>query len=202
MLGFLQTRAIAGIETVENKVYRRTIEIGGRAGFIEVKHLPRKKSFSVTIHFPVVQAFQEIVDRVRRLFDVGADIDTIDEYLALDTELQSWVTQRPGLRAPGGWDGFELAVRAVLGQQVSVKAARQLAGKLVTSHGKPMSTNAICPEGLTHTYSTAKRIASTVALDVGRPKSRLETLKAIAHASVEDPGLFQPLADVDRRSPS
>ncbi len=75
MLEFLRARAIPGIETVESNVYRRTVEIGGRCGFIEVTHLPRKESLSVTIHFPAVQALQEIVNRVRRLFDLGADIE-------------------------------------------------------------------------------------------------------------------------------
>jgi AraC family transcriptional regulator, regulatory protein of adaptative response / DNA-3-methyladenine glycosylase II len=197
MLDFLRARAIPGIEIVEKDVYKRTVEIGGHSGFIEVKHLRRKDSLCVTIHFPTVQALQEIVNRVRRLFDLGADIETIDEHLSLDKDLGPWVAQRPGLRAPGGWDGFELAVRAVLGQQVSVQAARQLAGKLVVLHGKPMARDMALPDGLTHVFPTAKHIAAAKDLRVGMPKSRLGTLKAIAKASVDDPGLFQPSGDVD-----
>jgi AraC family transcriptional regulator, regulatory protein of adaptative response / DNA-3-methyladenine glycosylase II len=197
MLEFLQARAVPGIETIEKGVYKRTVEIGSLSGFIEVKHLPRKDSLCVTVHFPTVQALQEIVNRVRRLFDLGADIETIDEHLSLDKELGAWVAQRPGLRAPGGWDGFELAVRAVLGQQVSVQAARQLAGKLVALHGRPMAKDTVLPDGLTHVFPMAKHIASCIDLGVGMPKSRLEALKAVAQASVDDPGLFQPLGDVD-----
>jgi len=197
MLEFLRARAIPGIETVEKDVYKRTVDIGGQSGFIEVKHLPRKDSLCVTIHFPTVQALQEIVNRVRRLFDLGADIETIDEHLSLDKELGPWVAKRPGLRAPGGWDGFELGVRAVLGQQVSVQAARQLAGKLAALHGRPMARNADLPDGLTHTFPTATRIAGIFDLGVGMPRSRLDTLKAVAQASVDDPGLFQPSGDVD-----
>jgi AraC family transcriptional regulator of adaptative response / DNA-3-methyladenine glycosylase II len=197
MLQFLQARAIRGIETVEKNVYRRTVEIDGRCGFIEVEHLPRKESLCVTIHFPAVQALQEIVNRVRRLFDLGADIETIDEHLSLDKELGGWVHKRPGLRAPGGWDGFELAVRAVLGQQVSVQAGRLLAGKLVALHGKPVATNTTFPHGLTHVFPTARHIAGSADLGVGMPQSRLQTLKAVAQASVDDPGLFQPSGDVD-----
>jgi AraC family transcriptional regulator, regulatory protein of adaptative response / DNA-3-methyladenine glycosylase II len=197
MLEFFRARAIPGIETIEKNVYKRAVEIGGQCGFIEVKHLPRKDSLCVTIHFPAVQALQEIVNRVRRLFDLGADIETIDEHLALDKELGPLVAKRPGLRAPGGWDGFELAVRAVLGQQVSVQAARQLAGKLVAVNGRLVPKHTAFPDGLTHVFPTAKHIASAIDLGVGMPKSRLATLKAIAQASVDDPGLFQPSGDVD-----
>jgi AraC family transcriptional regulator of adaptative response / DNA-3-methyladenine glycosylase II len=197
MLKFLQARAIPGIETVDKNIYGRTVEIDGRCGCIEVKHLPQKESLCVTIHFPTVQALQEIVNRVRRLFDLGADIETIDTHLSSDKKLGPWVAKRPGLRAPGGWDGFELAVRAVLGQQVSVQAARQLTGKLVALHGRSMAKDMALPGGLTHTFPTARHIARTVDLGVGMPKSRLETLKAIAQASVDDRGLFQPSGDVD-----
>ena len=197
MLEFLRARAIPGIETAEEDIYRRTIEMGGQSGFIEVKHLPRKDSLCVTIHISAVQALQEIVSRVRRLFDLGADIETIDEHLSLDKELEPWVAKRPGLRAPGGWDGFELAVRAVLGQQVSVQAARQLAGKLVALHGRPMAKHMTLPAGLTHVFPTARRIAGAVDFGAGMPKSRLQTLKAVAQASLDDPGLFQPSGDVN-----
>jgi AraC family transcriptional regulator of adaptative response / DNA-3-methyladenine glycosylase II len=197
MLEFLSARAIPGVEIVEKGIYKRTIAIDGKIGFIEVKHLPRKQSLCVTIHFPTVQALQEIVNRVRRLFDLGADIETIEEHLSLDKYLEPWVKQHAGLRAPGGWDGFELAVRAVLGQQVSVQAARQLAGKLVALHGKHVPRGAVYPEGLTHVFPTARHIAGLASVGLGMPKSRLETLKAIAQASVDDPGLFLPSGDID-----
>lgn len=197
MLEYLRARVIAGVETVKDGVYRRTIDISGQVGFIEVKHLPQKESLCVSIHFPAVQALTEIVNRVRRLFDLGADIDTINEHLSRDKELAPWIMGRPGLRSPGGWDGFELAIRAVLGQQISVQAARQLASNLVALHGKPVPRGAAYPEGLTHVFPTPKRIAGAAALGVGMPKSRLATLKAIAQANVDDPRLFQLSADID-----
>jgi AraC family transcriptional regulator of adaptative response / DNA-3-methyladenine glycosylase II len=198
MLEFLRARAIPGVEVIKRDIYKRTIEISGEIGFIEVKHLPRKDSLCVTIYFPTVQALQEIVNRVRRQFDLGADIETIEEHLSLDKELGPWVGQHPGLRAPGGWDGFELAVRAVLGQQVSVQAARVLAGKLVALHGKPVAHGETYPEGLTHVFPTARRVAGLASVGLGMPRSRMETLKAIARASGHDPGLFQPSGDIDQ----
>ena len=123
ILGHLRARAIPGVEVVENGRYLRTVEIGGFVRSVEVAHLPKRQSLSVTIRFPNVQSLPAIVTRVRRLFDLGADIQTIDEHLSRDPVLAPLVAQRPGLRAPGGWDGFELAIRAVLGQQITVPAA-------------------------------------------------------------------------------
>ena len=105
MLEFLRARAIPGVESIDHGVYKRTIEIGGGCGFIKVKHLPAQDSLVVAIHFPAVTALQDIVNRVRRLFDLGADIETIDEHLSLDQSLRPWVAKQPGLRAPGAWDG-------------------------------------------------------------------------------------------------
>ena len=198
VLAFLQARAIPGIESVEGNTYKRTVEINGRCGFIEVKHLPHRESLSVAIHFPAVQALQEIVNRVRRVFDLGTEIETIEEHLSLDKNLGALVAKRHGLRAPGGWDGFELAVRAVLGQQVSVQAARILAGKLVAVHGTRMTANAGRPHALTHIFPMAKQLAGCNELGVGMPKSRAEALKAMAHASIRDPDLFKPAGDVDQ----
>ncbi|HTH52464.1 MAG TPA: AlkA N-terminal domain-containing protein [Edaphobacter sp.] len=197
MLWFLEARAIPGVEVVEDGVYRRTVEIDGEIGTIEIQHLPQRQSLGVTIYFPTVQALPAIVNRVRRLFDLGADIETIDEHLSRDERLAALIAQRPGLRAPGGWDGFELAVRAVLGQQVSVAAARKLAGQLVALHGRTLPKERIRHAGLTHTFPAAKRIASASAIGLGMPKTRLDTLKAVAQAVVENPNLFRASGTIE-----
>lgn len=194
MLGHLQARAIPGVEVVEDDVYRRTVELKGCTGIVEVKHLARWQSLGVTIRFPNVQCLPEIVTRVRRLFDLGADIDTIDAHLAHDALLAPLVAERPGLRAPGGWDGFELAVRAVLGQQISVVAARRLAGRLVALHGDPASPNGHAK--LSHVFPTAMRLA-TEPIGLGMPTARLSTLKALAEAAAANPNLFRPSATIE-----
>jgi AraC family transcriptional regulator, regulatory protein of adaptative response / DNA-3-methyladenine glycosylase II len=194
MLGYLKARAIPGIEAVEGDLYRRTVEIKGCTGIVEVKHLPQWQSLGVTIRFPNVQSLPEIVTRVRRLFDLGADIDTIDAHLAHDPLLAPLVAERPGLRAPGGWDGFELAVRAVLGQQISVVAARRLAGQLVALHSAPAAANGH-PE-LSHAFPTAKRLA-TEPVGLAMPVARLSTLKALAEAATANPNLFRPFGTVE-----
>jgi AraC family transcriptional regulator of adaptative response / DNA-3-methyladenine glycosylase II len=126
------------------------------------------------------------------LFDLGADIETIDGHLSTDQNLATWVKRRPGLRAPGGWDGFELAVRAVLGQQISVAAARRLAGNLVALHGKPLPKSFQMHPGLTHTFPTAMRLATVEEIGLGMPAARRNTLRAVARAVANDADLFRP----------
>jgi AraC family transcriptional regulator of adaptative response / DNA-3-methyladenine glycosylase II len=197
MLSFLEARAIPGVEVVEKGCYRRTVEIDGSAGSVTVTHLPQRQSLSVTIHFPMVQSLPAIVNRVRRLFDVGADIETIDEHLSHDLQLAPWVALRPGLRAPGGWDGFELAVRAILGQQISVAAARRLAGQLVALHGEPLPKNSRNHPGMTHTFPSAERLAAATSIGLGMPSPRLNALRALARAATDDPNLFRPFATIE-----
>jgi AraC family transcriptional regulator of adaptative response / DNA-3-methyladenine glycosylase II len=197
MLDYLQARAIPGVEVVENGSYRRTAEIDGVAGSVEVMHLPRRQSLGVTIRFPNVSSLPAIVTRVRRLFDVGADIETIDAHLSRDPLLAPLVARRPGLRAPGGWDGFELAMRAILGQQISVAAARRLAGQLVALHGKPVSTGYRSHPSLSHVFPAADRLASTESVGLGMPRARQSSLKALAEAAAADPNLFRPFGTIE-----
>jgi AraC family transcriptional regulator, regulatory protein of adaptative response / DNA-3-methyladenine glycosylase II len=197
MLSFLQARAIPGIEVVENGIYHRTVEIEGYLGTVEVRYLPDRQSLGVTIRFPNVKHFPTIVARVRRLFDLGADIQTIDEHLSRDPLLAPLIAIRPGLRAPGGWDGFELAIRAILGQQITVVAARRLASQLVTLYGKPVPAAARTHPGLTHVFPTAKRLARANSLGLGMPKARQQSLQALAAAAAADPNLFGTFANIE-----
>jgi AraC family transcriptional regulator, regulatory protein of adaptative response / DNA-3-methyladenine glycosylase II len=197
MLGFLRARAIPGVEVVDGERYLRTVEVGGAVGSIEVTHLPDPQSLGVCIRFPDVRLLPAIVARVRRLFDLGADIETIDEHLSGDPVLAPLVAQRPGLRAPGGWDGFEIAVRAVLGQQISVIAARRLAGQLAALHGRAVPKQFQIHEGLSHVFPTAKRLASASRIGLGMPVARLTALKAVAEAALADPNLFRPFGNIE-----
>lgn len=197
MLGYLQARAIPGVEVVENGTYLRTVAVDGFIGSVKVTHLPQQQSLGVMIRSPNVRSLPAIVTRVRRLFDLGADIETIDAHLSLDPLLAPLVAQRPGLRAPGGWEGFELAVRAILGQQISVAAARRLAGQLVALHGKPVPLSEQHHPGLTHIFPTAKRLASVESLGLGMPGARQRSLQALAEAAAADPTLFRPFGTIE-----
>jgi AraC family transcriptional regulator of adaptative response / DNA-3-methyladenine glycosylase II len=197
MLAYLQARAIAGVEVVESGAYGRSVELEGFAGSVAVAHLPNLQSLSVTIHFPRVAALPAIVTRVRRLFDLGADIETIGAHLSRDPLLAPLIAQRPGLRAPGGWDGFELAVRAILGQQVTVAAARQLAERLVALYGKELPSEYRSPFGLSYVFPTAERLAAADLSNLGMPGARRAALKALAETARADPDLFRPFGTIE-----
>ena len=197
IIAYLKARAIPGVEVVKDKSYQRTVEIDGYVGSVQVVHLPRQQSLGLAILFPSVRSLPVIVTRVRRLFDTSADIGTIDEHLSRDKILAPLVAQRPGLRAPGGWDGFELAVRAVLGQQVSLAAARRLAGELVVRHGKPLPVTPDTHPGLSHVFPTPERLASTESIALGMPAARRASLKALAEAAVADRNLFRPFGTIE-----
>ncbi len=197
MLAFLRARAIPGVEIVDSGRYLRTVEVEGAMGSIEVTHVPERQSLRVSIRFPDVRLLPAIVARVRRLFDLGADIETIDSHLSVDPVLAPLVARRPGLRAPGGWDGFEIAVRAVLGQQISVVAARGYAGRLVALHGRAVPKSFRIHPELSRVFPTAKRLASASSIGLAMPGARLAALKAVAEAAMADPNLFRPFGNIE-----
>lgn len=141
LLSFLASRAIPGVEVVHGRCYRRVIRWGDSRGTLAVRPLEgsptRKNELELRLRFPDPHALSAIVERVRRMFDLGADPEEISTHLARDPGLAPWVRARPGLRLPGAWDGFELAVRGILGQQVTVRGASTLAGRLVQAFGEP-----------------------------------------------------------------
>jgi len=196
MLAFLEARAIPGVELIQDSCYYRTIEVDHSLGSIAVRHLPERQSLEATILFPAIRALPNIVARVRRLFDLGADIERIEQHLSVDSALARLVTQRPGLRAPGGWDGFEVAIRAVLGQQISVPAARRLAKRLVELHGRRVPPAFRIHASLSRAFPDAKRLTSAASIDLAMPKARLLALKAVAEAAAANPSLFQPFGGI------
>jgi AraC family transcriptional regulator of adaptative response / DNA-3-methyladenine glycosylase II len=194
---FLQARAIPEVEVIEDGRYLRTVEVDGFVGTIEVSHRPERQSIGVKIRLSNVKLLPAIIARVRRQFDISADIETIDAHLSNDPLLAPLVAQRPGLRAPGCWDGFELAVRAVLGQQISVSAARRLAGQLVARYGRSVPDAHKSHPGLSRVFPTAQRLAKLKSVELGMPASRLASLKALAEACQADPNLFRPMANIE-----
>lgn len=197
MLSFLKARAIDGVEQVDGGVYRRSVLQNGMIGTVAISHLPQKESLEAVIRFPGVRALPAIVARVRRVFDLGADIMIVTSHLAQDPQLAALVAARPGLRVPGGWDGFEVAIRAILGQQVSVEAGRQLGSKLTRICGTPVPASQTEGKYLTITFPTAAQVLQADLSPLGMPQARKAALKAIAQAAVSDPDLFQPLATVE-----
>ena len=195
LIGFLAARAVEGVEIVESGRYARTIEIGGSFGSIAV--VPGRGCLAATIRFPDVRALLGIVARLRRVFDLDADVAAIGEHLSCDQELAPLIAKRPGLRAPGGWDGFEMAVRAILGQQITVTGARRLAGKLVDLTSPPLAPETTGDERLCAVFPTAQRLAEKDIAALGMPAARLRSLKALAVAAATDPHLLDPVGTHD-----
>jgi DNA-3-methyladenine glycosylase II len=188
MLEFLSARAIAGMEEVVDGAYSRSIGLNGVHGTLSIKPATAD-SLELTLDFPDASAVPEIVARLRRMFDLDADLITMQRHLALDPLLARLIAQHPGLRVPGTWDGLELAIRAVLGQQITVSAAIKLAGKLVAQYGAPLAS----PHGgLTHVFPEAVVLAAADLATLGMPKSRGRTLSGVAQALLDDPLLFEP----------
>jgi AraC family transcriptional regulator of adaptative response / DNA-3-methyladenine glycosylase II len=183
-LSFLRARAIPGVERVGSHEYQRTIALGGVQGIIDVRPAASGAPF-LELRVPLAFSphLHAVAARMGRVFDLGADPIAIDDHLAKSPRLAPLVAKRPGLRVPGAWDGFELAVRAVLGQQITVAGATTLSGRLVSAFGEPLSGPPA--PGLTHLFPTPSALASADVASIGLPRSRGETLRALA-AAVRD----------------
>ena len=140
LLRFLGLRTLKGVECVTDGAYLRTVQLGGHRGWIAVRHAPERRALSVELTHALTPVLPALLGRLRHLFDLSARPDLIAAHLARDPLLAGAVTRNPGLRVPGAFDGFELAVRAILGQQVSVKAATTLAGRFADALGEPIAT--------------------------------------------------------------
>jgi AraC family transcriptional regulator of adaptative response / DNA-3-methyladenine glycosylase II len=184
VLAFLAARAIAGVEEVRDGHYRRTLALPHGAAILMLTPRADGVEADLTLDDPRDEA--EAIRRTRALFGLDADPDAMLAGLGTDPQLGPLVRARPGLRVPGAVDGFELAVRAVLGQQVSVAAARVLAGRITTAVGTPMA----CPDGaLSHRFPTPAQIVAAPDAAFPMPRSRIRTLRGLATAA---PALVVP----------
>jgi len=173
LLHFLSARAIPEVERIEGGSWRRAVRMGQLSGVLEVSQRPGHLLLRVPAQF--ARASFALVARVQRLFDLRADPAPIAAHLAKDPLLGPLV--RPGLRVPGAWDPFEMAVRAVLGQQVSVEHARSLAGRLALEQGEPLPQPA---PGISRLFPTAARLAEVELR--GMPKARARAIRLLAVA--------------------
>jgi AraC family transcriptional regulator of adaptative response / DNA-3-methyladenine glycosylase II len=183
MLEFLGRRAIPGVERVDGSTYRRSIELAGRRGSIEVRFEHEAPAVALRVPSRLAPSLAPIVSRVRGLCDLDADSTRIDTELRRDPLLRRSVEARPGLRVPGCWDPFELGVRAILGQQVTVRGAVTLAGRLVEAYGEPPSAGEDGPSLL---FPRAEGLVSRrLARRIGMPASRARAIRAFARAVLD-----------------
>jgi AraC family transcriptional regulator of adaptative response / DNA-3-methyladenine glycosylase II len=192
---FLGARAIAGVEALEGGSYRRTVRIAssGRehTGWVAVEISPKKPTLRVAVSASLVKVLPPVLSRVKAVMDLACNPDEIGQALG------ALAKPHPGLRVPGAFDGFEIAVRAVLGQQVTVAAARTVAGRFAAAFGDPLASPF---DSLTTLFPTAQRVARLPAgriARLGMPGARARTLIALARAVADGRLVLVPNADVE-----
>ncbi|MFP7722690.1 AlkA N-terminal domain-containing protein [Lysobacter sp. A3-1-A15] len=187
MLEFLRGRSLPGVEVVDSHGYARVLAPegpGAAAGWLRVGAWPGgEHALRLELHGTSPARLLPVVNRLRRMFDLDADPLAIGDALSADRRLRPLLHARPGLRLPSGWDGFEIAVRAVLGQQVSVAAARTLATRLAHRFGTPLATSPA--EGLTHLFPTPADLAEADLAAIGLTRARADTVRTVAAAVLD-----------------
>jgi AraC family transcriptional regulator of adaptative response / DNA-3-methyladenine glycosylase II len=182
ILRFLGARVIRDVEWVAADSYARTVRLGKRTGWIRVTQAPEKRSLMVEFTHSLSPALPALLGRLRNLFDLAARPDLIAAHLAKDKLLKRSVTRNPGLRVPGAFDGFEMAIRAILGQQITVKAATTVAGRFAAAFGEKIKTP--FPE-LTRLSPLASRLVGASIGDIaklGIVGARASSMIALARA--------------------
>ena len=178
MIGWLAQRAIPGVDAVDGQVYRRHGPTEDGVGDVEVRHVPEARALVVRVTHPSVTVVHAVRASVRRVFDVDRDLEAMRQALGGDAFMASLLDRHVGLRVPGGWTPFELAVRAVLGQQVTIGAARMLAAHLVQLCG-------------TRGFPSPACVLGTDLSPLRMPGARKATLHALADATAQQPDLFR-----------
>lgn len=179
---FLAARALPGVERVDSRGYARTVALDRGHAIVCVRGLDRAHALELRVRGAPPAALFQLSSAARRTFDLAADPARIALALRADPLLAPLVRRRPGLRIPGAWDPFECAVRAVLGQQVSVAAGRTLAARLVARAGRPIAGGT---DGLTHLFPSPEELAAADLRGLGMTGARIAALSALAHAVAE-----------------
>ncbi|MBS4164783.1 putative bifunctional transcriptional activator/DNA repair enzyme AlkA [Candidatus Protochlamydia amoebophila] len=179
-LNFLSIRSLKGIELVKNNCYLRTVQIREYKGWIHVSHVEDKRCLRVKIASSLVPVLAILLERIRNFFDLNARPDKISVQLGQDPFLAKEVAKNPGLRVPGTFDGFELAFRAILGQQITVKAATTLASRFVKAFGEEFKTpfaelHYLCPSSQRISSLKWEEIAT-----IGIIRARAQTIIELA----------------------
>ena len=198
-LHYLVRRVVPGVEWAgaASGVYGRTVSLGGKVGWVLVQQATRGEN-ALHVHAPpaLSDVLWPLLSRLRGVFDLDADPARIDAALGTDPFLAVSVRDHPGLRVPGGWDTFELAVRAVLGQQISVAGATTLAGRLASRFGAAVETPFAA---LGRLAPTPERLAEAPVEEIaalGIARARAETLRALATAATGGELDFRPGTDI------
>lgn len=177
--GFFQFRATPGVESMQNDEYVRSIEHGGETGVIRIRCLD-DNCLNVSVHGMSTGALFHVVQRVRSMFDVDAPVEEINQLLRRDPLLRPMLGACGSVRVPGVWDGFELAVRAILGQQVSVQAATTMAGRIAKRYGRPLAVEGF--DTVDRMFPLPERLMRARFNNMGLIGSRIHSIRELARA--------------------
>ena len=199
LLAFLGDRAISRVEYVDDHVYARVLRLPNGLGVVRLT--PHDDRVDAELELGDLRDTAVAVERCRRLLDLDADPVAIGEVLGADPLLTSLVEEVPGQRLPGQVDGFEVAVRAIVGQQVSVAGARTILGRFAQTYGTPVEFDLAAEHGLTHAFATAETIAEADDTALSMPRSRAQALIRVARSVASGELDLDPGADrVDTRN--
>jgi AraC family transcriptional regulator of adaptative response / DNA-3-methyladenine glycosylase II len=185
LLAFLRGRSLPGIEQVDEQSYARVFGPPDAPGWLRLSAWPGEEQHALRLqlHCPQPAQMLAVVTRIRRMFDLDADPQAIGNVLRDEKTLRPLLHKRPGLRLPGSWDGFEIAVRAILGQQVSVAAARTLASRIVHRYGATLP-EPVAP-GLERLFPTPEALADADLREIGVTTARAATIRSVARALLD-----------------
>ena len=183
LLTFYARRGIPGVEAIDERGYQRSVILDSEPGWFSVSLIRGDTALRLRVHGVRAIHLGHVVNRVRRMFDVDADPAAIRQTLGQDQRLRPLLKRWPGQRLPGAWDGFELGVRAVLGQQISVAAARTLAARIVELYGTPHPASAAA--GLGALFPPAYALVDAPLESIGLTRARSATIRGLAQACVD-----------------
>lgn len=178
MLAFLRRHAIPGVEAVSQSCYRRAILLNGSPGHFEISLDDKQDGLVVRLQFGDPRSLFFIIERIRNMFDLNADWVAIANSLRSDPILADAVAAEPGLRVPGCWDGFEIAVRSVVNQQFDSAESAGVIRRIVQRTGRPLPG----VDGITHLFPTPQALAECDLMQVGLARSLVETIRNLARA--------------------
>jgi AraC family transcriptional regulator of adaptative response / DNA-3-methyladenine glycosylase II len=202
MLAFLRDRSLPGVEVVAPDSYQRVIapldpQSHQAPGWLRVSEWPGgEPALKLELHNAPPSRLLDIVNRLRRMFDLDADPRAIAAALSTSERLRPLLEANPGVRLPSGWDGFEIAVRAILGQQISVAAARTLAARIAERFGETVPEGFGAP-GLTHLFPTPDVLADADLAQIGLPRARADAVRTVSRALIDGRVDFRPERTLD-----
>lgn len=197
LIGFLRDRAIPGVESIEQGCYVRSFRAGEKVGSLAVRVDNEKCVIRANVRMSSIESLVEVNGRLRRLFDVDADAAVIDAVVRRVPSLRSQIARVPGMRVPGAFDGFETAVRAILGQQISVKGATTFAGRIADKWGKRLARELAVTDSLQLLFPEPSDLVDASLETIGLTRTRADTIRGLARAVLEDPDLTRPGAGLE-----